>query len=106
MHFSTILAAAAAFGLAQGSALHKREKAAVKLYTQGGCGGGENDIEVVLGACQSADGQSAQQDKGENGIRFTCDGFSDSACKNKVGEVYDCLDKPISYINCYANPPL
>ena len=31
---------------------------------------------------------------------------TDSACINKVGEVYDCLSGKVAYVNCFANPAL
>lgn len=78
----------------------------INSFTESGCTGGSNSIGVAAGKCVSVSGASANQDKSQNGIKFTCDGYTDSACTEKVGEVYDCLSGSVAYVNCVANPAL
>lgn len=40
------------------------------------------------------------------GLKYTCNAYSDSDCKNKVGEVYDCVSGSIGSISCADNGPL
>ena len=47
----------------------------INAFTESGCTGGENSIGVAAGECVSVSRASANQDKSQNGIKYTCDGY-------------------------------
>jgi len=77
----------------------------INAFTESGCTGGENSIGVAAGECVSSPEPppTKTSPRTESNIPVM---DTDSACINKVGEVYDCLGGKVAYVNCFANPAL
>ncbi|KAF2161525.1 hypothetical protein M409DRAFT_58930 [Zasmidium cellare ATCC 36951] len=108
MQFSIIQIAALASIFSIGASAN----ATLDYYTDTACTQGESQSMASNGGCDKINPgyYGVTQNIGDDGIKYTCNAYSDSDCKNRIAEIYHCSGSngspQVGSINCYENPPL